>query len=287
MSLAPFQLSFNGLTMGDGTDYDLVGITGLADLPAVIQTDIPKERAHGQFLGGLFASGREIVLTIEITAAAGTDTAFFANLDALDLATALQPFAELPLAYNLPGMPQAARQVGMRVIGRAVPLDVNYTHRVATAALRLWATDPRIYDALLQTLTTTLPLSNGGLTWPAVWPVAWGSAGGSGSLTVTNAGAFATSPVVVITGPVDNPTIENATEGKHLTFGITLGASDTLTVDFLAQTVILNGTASRRFTMTTDSLWWDLQPGANTFNYRANTVQVGSTASISWRSAWL
>jgi len=287
MALAPFQAAFNGVTIGDGTAYDITSMDGLESLPAVTQTDIPRERDHGQFLGGMFAGGREVTLTFETIGT--TDAGFRSALDALGAAFTINAFTELPFSWNLPGMAQVSRQVNVRLLAREIPLDIDYAHRKAVCAVRMWATDPRIYDSTTQTLTTTLPLSNGGAAWPITWPTAWGSGGGSGSLTITNAGGFNAPAIIVITGPVDNPTIENATEGKHLTFNITLANTDTLTVDLRNKTVILNGTASRRNTLsqTDASSWWDLLPGNNTFNYRANTTQVGSTAAISWQSTWI
>jgi hypothetical protein len=87
---------------------------------------------------------------------------------------------------------------------------------------------------------------------------------------------------------VDNPTIENLTSGLHLTFNpLSLTSSDILTVDLDVRTVSINGTASRRASLTSDSQWWEIAPGTATIRYRANTTQVGSQLALSFASAWL
>ncbi len=284
MTLAAFQIEFGGLVMGDGTDYDLVTLDGLEGLPAMVQTDQKRPRAHGQFLGGMFASGRQVTAVLEVTAA--TDAAFRADLDALSNATTPLPFTETPFTYSLPGM-TGARMVGARALDRAIIVDVDYVHRVAHAACRWWATDPLVYSDPAQTLWTSVPLDDGGVAWPGVWPLYWGVSSSSGLITAINAGGIAAPVVIVLTGPVDNPTVTNLTEGKALAFSLHLGPTDTLTIDPAHFSVLLNGIVNKRGSMTPGSRWWDLQPGANVIAYHAASALSGSTATLSWRSAWM
>ena len=284
MTLAAFQIAFGGLTMGDGTNYQLVTIDGLEGLPSMVQTDVKRPRAHGQFLGGMFASGRQVSCEVAITAS--SDVAFRAALDALSDATTPLPFTETPLTYSLPGM-VGSRLVNARALDRAIVIDVDYTHRVAHAACLWWATDPTIYDDPAQSLSTTLPLDDGGVTWPIVWPAYWGVSSSSGLITAVNAGGISAPVVITITGPVDNPSLENVTEGKTMAFTLHLGATDTLTVDPAHFSVLMNGIVNKRGSMTPGSRWWDLQPGTNLISYHAPTALSGSTAAVSWRSAWI
>lgn len=282
---AGFQWSYNGLLMGDGTPYNVISYEGLNGLPTIKQNDLPRGRDTGQFGSLYYADGREVTATIEIMDT--TDAAVVSDIDALGLAFAPSPATEFPLYYALPGMPQASRLLWARSIQAVEPIDQDYVFHKAKAQIRMWATDPRKYDSNLQSALATLPAGNGGTTWPITWPASWGSSSGSGTVNVTNSGNFETRPVVVITGPVDNPTVANNTSGLYLTFNITLASSDQLIIDFLYKTVMLNNQASRRGTMTPDSNWWTLAPGVNVFAYHANTTKVGSTATIYWQSAWM
>lgn len=282
---AGFQWDFNGLLLGDGTPYNIIQVEGLDAMPAIQQADVDRGRDTGQFQSVYYVGGREITITLEVqdTSAA----AFRTDMDNLGLAFAPVPTVEMPMYYTLPGMAQASRLVWVRPIDRPNVIDQNYLFNKAKVQLRVWATDPRSYDSNLQSAIATLPAGNGGATWPWTWPVSWGSSSGSGLVNVTNSGNFETRPVIVINGPVDNPTITNNTTGLSLSFLISLINTDTLTIDFLNKTVILNGTASRRNTMSSAPNWWNLPPGTSVFAYRANTVQVGSTATIYWQSAWM
>jgi hypothetical protein len=121
----------------------------------------------------------------------------------------------------------------------------------------------------------------------ATWSWTWGTGGSAGAVTVTNLGNFPTRPIVAIAGPVDNPQLQNGSTGEFVQFALSLTASDVLTVDFDAHSVLLNGTASRRNTLTSTSKWWELAPGTTQVLYSANTTQVGSVATMTFRSAWV
>jgi hypothetical protein len=288
-----FQLFFNGLTLGDGTNYDVVKIEGIDTPPAVNQTDADRLRDWGQFMGAYYSTGREVTVDLEISAPPGaSDATFRAAVEAFNAAMQTLPLTELPLAFSLPGMAQATRFVNARVLARDLVIDYPYMRHLATAKVQFWATDPRIYDSALQTATATLPVGNGGLSWPITWPASWGSSSGGGLILATNAGNFETRPVITVAGPVDNPTITNGTSGQALTFALTVASGDTLVVDLAAKTVLyfVGGTGlggNRRGTMTPTSQWWALAPGTSTIQYTANTVDVGSTMTLAWRSAWL
>ncbi len=286
-------LAFNGLTMGDSTNYDIVQVEGLDSIPAINQNDADKGRDWGQFMGAYFAGGREVIVDLEISAPAGTsDVTFRATVDAFEAAMQTYPLTELPLAFSLPGLAQTTRQVNVRVLSRKLVIDYPYMQHLATATLQFWATDPRIYDTTVQTQNVSLPAGNGGLAWPVTWPTSWGSSSGGGTMTVTNAGSFETRPLVTIAGPVDNPTISNVTSGQSLTFITHVNSGDTLVIDLNARTALyfVGSTGvggNRRGTMTATSQWWVLAPGTSTLQFTANTVLTGATMTVAFQSAWL
>ena len=283
MAVNPFQYQYAGLLLGDGTSYEVVKVVGLDDLPNLRNQSVSRARDHGYWFGGKFADTRLVQFEVDIV---GVDDATFrANVEALTAATVIVQ-AESALVFQLPGM-AGNRQLNCVPIKRMLPAEINYRFHAGRATVWFEAVDPRIYDATLQSFTIPVGVPASGLSFNATPNFTFGTGGTTGVVTATNAGNFATRPVVVINGPVDNPTIENTTAGKHLTFAISLLNTDTLTVDLDARSVLLNGTASRRSTMSTDSQWWEIAPGNSQITYRANTVQVGSTAVLSFRSAWL
>jgi Siphovirus-type tail component, C-terminal domain len=103
-------------------------------------------------------------------------------------------------------------------------------------------------------------------------------------VNLTNSGNRPTPVVFMIDGPIENPIIYNTTSGHTLAFDITLGASDTLTVDTLNRTVVFNDTSNRRNTLTNPD-WFFLEVGVNQIFFGGQNGS-GSTLSISYRSAW-
>jgi hypothetical protein len=272
--------SYNGLAWGPGTKYHINKIAGAADMPGIRATDSLRAYQHGHFRGVDLSAGRVVDITFAIV---GDDNPDYLNLvGALETATVLQSSAELPLLLY-----GSTRRINCRPRKRAIAYDAGQYQRTGTVDVQFVSSDPRVYDANLTTLAIPVSVSSGGAAWPWVWPVAWGTAGTLGVANAVNNGNFPTRPVAVIAGPVDNPQLQNAATGQYVQFAITLGVSDTLTVDFDAHSVLLNGTASRRSTMVSGSQWWELAPGTTQILYSANTVQVGSFATITFRSAWL
>lgn len=282
--LSAHQYWFNGLTMGEGTQYEVIQIKGLDELPDIIQTDLKIDRDWGDYMGPYFSKGRDISLQLEVHDT--TDSAFRSDLDALGLATAPQPLQESIFSYLQPGFPQLGRQVWARSHHRAQPIDINYVFRKARVEVSLYATDPRIYDISINSLSVGLPTGTGGTSWPVTWPLSWGTAAPGGTMTCLNAGTIETRPILSIAGPIDNPTVQNVTTGQSISFGLTLGSTDTLTIDMLNKVVQLNGGGNLRGSLSS-GYFWGLPPGSNTVQFSANTTKTGSQLTVKWASAWL
>ncbi len=281
---AVYQLTYRGLALGDGTDFELIQIEGLESLPEIAQADLKIDQDQGEFLGAYFMKGRLVTFDLEVHAA--TDAQFRADLDALGAAMAPSATAEAPLAYLLPGMAQLGRVCFCRPLTRVAVIDINYTHRKALAQVALYATDPRLYDYVTQFLTLALPASLGGLTWPTAWPASWGTAGSGGTVTATNAGTIESRPLLTILGPIDNPTVQNNTTGQSFTWLGSLLATDRLVIDMAHKTIQVNGSGSARGLVSPTSQWWTIIPGANVLQFSANTIRVGSSLSVAFASAW-
>lgn len=165
-----------------------------------------------------------------------------------------------------------------------------------TWSIILTAPDPRRYSIGDMPQSTGLPATTvAGWTYPRVYPRLYGGSGGAaqGSVFFTQAGDYdATPAVITFSGPLITPTVAHVQSGRALSFDLTLGQYDTLTVDLDAGTALLNGSASRVNTLTPGSAWFYLTPGSNELQFRgaAGTTTDGSTPNpqmtVAAASAW-
>lgn len=161
--------------------------------------------------------------------------------------------------------------------------------RMFSWQLQLLAPDPRKYGAAATVATGLANVAGGGATFPMAMPLIFaGAAGATGAIVVTNAGAYASRPTFRILGPVTDPVLENLTTGQRLRFaGLSLGAGDYLDVDTDARSAVLNGSASRRGTVASDSEWWSLAPGDNQVRFLAAAYTAAAQLQVTYRPAWV
>jgi len=184
--------------------------------------------------------------------------------------------------------------------------DVDSLRRIGCSPiqLQLKASDPRQY-ASDPVFAGTQPSSiTGGVTFPITWPMSFSGGGSSGIIGIYNYGNIATPAVLTISGPIDQPSVQHIESGKTLTFVTTIDQYHSLIVDTGAHTALLDGTASRRSSMSSTSLWFMLEPGQNTLRFNGQfgmSVEnvysdvysdvYGSSVppflSVEFRSAWL
>lgn len=156
------------------------------------------------------------------------------------------------------------------------------------------ATDPVIYRNVLNSLSTGIGTSSGGLAFPFAFPFAFGTSS-PGSVVCTNAGNTVSYPIITITAGaagLSGITITKAATGDQWTINISLSVGDTLTIDMAAHTVLLNGSASRaNLVIRPPSVWFGLDPSPTVLAGQ-NTIQftgtgAGSTMQVQWRDAYL
>lgn len=237
-----------------------------------------RQADHGAWAGPAYLAARVITLAGKVIAPdlASLDGA----LDRLGAAAALTDTL-LTVAETVP------RQAMVRRSGR--PLMRYETDRVASYSLLLTAADPRRYSTTLQSQSTGLPVSSGGLTLPITMPLTITAGVTSGTITLTNAGTIATRPVFTIAGPVVSPVIlvqyPDSTV-KQLAYGDTLVTGDSLVIDTDARTVTLNGTVSRRRYLS--GTWPEIPPGATvTVQWVASAPSPTALLTGTCRSAWM
>lgn len=240
-----------------------------------------READHGAWASPVYLGSRPVTLTGTVTA---PDRATLE--DALErLRTAASLSDTTLIVYELTG----SKQVTVRRSGK--PLFAYVTDRIATYSVLVTAGDPRRYSTTLQSGTTGLPSTTGGLTFPITFPVTFSAVTVSGQINAVNGGTIDTRPILTIAGPVVAPTISALyADGtvRQLVYSQDLATGDVLVIDTDAHTVVLNGAVSRRRFMTISAGWPTIPAGA-TVNYQFQSSTYNATAMLTatWRSAWM
>lgn len=156
--------------------------------------------------------------------------------------------------------------------------------------LALVAADPRIYSQTLHNdeVTAVAAADLSGRSYDLVYDKDYGPATPNGQLLITNAGNWDTFPVYTITGPGLNPSLYNLTTGMVLKFGYNLDVGETLVIDSLNRTILLNGNADRYYSLDfASAVWTGLAPDVNDIRIAFNTFSTGAKLRVDWRDAWL
>lgn len=268
-----------GAVDSSGVAWSLGTLEGW-DSPEVRSTLTDRESDHGSWYAPVYLGSRPVTLTGVITAPDGP------SLDvAIEQLIATVSFTDTVLSVN-ESIPKRA------VVHRSgKPIIQRQTDRVATYSILVTAADPRRYDVNLQTQSTALNSSSGGLAFPITFPVTFSASSVAGSITATNSGSMETRPVFTITGPATAPQIitlypdgtTKALSYSSLSGG--LGVGEQLAIDTDAHTV-LSGAASRRRWISGD---WPTIPAFTTvqFQFRDSPYNAATLLTASWRSAWM
>lgn len=294
-TLSDWQFSFNGVTMGVGTSYGITNVTGL-DLPTIRNGDKGRPRDQGMFIGLDVFGGRSFTLDLWVLADGTSSTQ--ALLEALAAATPVMGNTEIPLWFKIPNMNQMA--IMCRVRKRTMPFDFDYgAGNVAKPVIQFFATDPRVYYSPSISSTTTLPNGSvGGLTFNFSFPMSFlGTM--PGQLVLNNIGNYEMRPIIVFTGPLTNPSIQNTSIAGNpkLTFtnptqiNYTLQPGDTLTVDLdfhsISYTPVNTNNPQQVLSWYAQgSTWFNLGPGQNLLYFSSSDHPItDGTVTVNWASS--
>jgi len=255
------------------------------DSPDVRSEYTERESDHGAWASPVYFGGRPITLTGTIEAQSraalqGAAEQLYAAASLSD--TTLTVWEDTP------------KQATVRRSGKILLKYVS--DRVATYSVIVTAADPRRYSTVLQTGTTALPSTTGGLTFPITFPIAFSATTVSGQINATNTGSMDTRPVLTIAGPVTAPVVSALyADGtvRQLIYSLDLGAGDVLVIDTDARTVILNGSTSRRRFMTVSGGWPTIPAAVNgtpttvAYQFQSSTYNASAMLTATWRSAWM
>lgn len=262
-----------------GVAWFLQGLEGW-DSPEVRAELQDRESDHGSWASPVYFGSRPITLsgTIEAPDRASLQSA----MDTLYAAAALSD-TTLTVWEAVP------KQATVRRSGKVLAQYV--TDRVATYSILVTAADPRRYGTTLQSGTTGLPVTTGGLSFPVTFPITFSATTVAGLVNAVNLGTLDTRPVLTITGPVVAPSIAALYQDgsvKQLIYSQDLQTGDQLVIDTDAHTVTLNGNVSRRRFLTIPAGWPTI-PANSSVNYQFQSGTYNATAMLTatWRSAWM
>lgn len=285
--LGNFQLQMpNGTFLGAGTGVELIGITGLLDMPAVRQQDAPRGQRDGNIPGMNYLGERVVTVTYQITrtpnggppetyrALCSTAHKNLSDPSKLVLSSNdyLRQFAGSgpvkPVAFVQVKLPDRDEPIGFfgRVTKYSTPLDLDYGHGRINIATQWTCPDGLLYGTNIATGSCGLPNPTSGLTFPATPPFSFGSSTG-GSFLIQNTGSYTANPFFVIDGPASIPTIYNNVTGQRIRLNILLGNGDQLTVNTQSGVVTLNGTTNRNNDVDIVSDFFSLPAGMSSIGF--------------------
>lgn len=284
MSFQDWSVQIGSVLMGPGTQYKILSIAGLGQ-GEIRKSDLVRPTAHGNYFGVDTYDGRQAVVSLYISGQ-GSATAALALYDALVTQWQLAPNQDTTqLTFQLPG-----RTGALALIGRPRKIAVtddfaSLKSGIIRVELEFYSAFHAIFSAAVTPYVVSPAAATSGRTYNKTFNYSYGGAA-SGNANVVNNGTTYYWPVILIKGPCINPFVQNVTTGQTFSTSITLGSSDTLTIDMDAKTMVLNGTASRMNAYVPGSTWWFLVPGSNNILYNA-TTGTGSTATVQSRDAYL
>ena len=273
-----------GAVDSSGVAWFLQGVVGW-DSPEVRAVFLERESDHGTWASPTYLGSRPI--TLSGTVEAPDRSSLQAALERLYAAASLDD-TTLTVWEAVP------KQATVRRSGK--PLSQYVTDRTATWSLLVTAADPRRYSTTLQSGTTGLPTTTGGLSFPVTVPITFSATTVSGQISATNLGSLDTRPVLTIAGPVVAPAVSCLyPDGtvRQLIYSQDLASGDVLTIDTDAHTVMLNGDVSRRRFMTVSAGWptipaaTDDGPTTVTYQFQSSTYNASAMLTATWRSAWM
>lgn len=148
---------------------------------------------------------------------------------------------------------QGSRTLQVELADR-LQVDILAGASVFRYQIPLRANDPRYLDTTAQISTATVGASStsgldwtgggaGGLDWATGGGLDWGTDASNGVLTMPNGGNTDAYPLIVITGPVTNPTITDPATGRVVGYNGLVDVGQTLTIDMspFTRSVLLNG----------------------------------------------
>ena len=271
------NITINSYTIGDGTDVTILDARGFGS-PRVDNAIYPNSGRHGSQLPNSYWRERNMIIELGLRSSSVANYATLRN--------------NVLKAFGLPRTGNALMQFST-LDGKDLQMYVQLRNeidapfekgRISSGIMRLELVSPDSYmnSQTLNESTVGLPVA-GGTEIPTEIPLSLTSSGGV--VTITNTGNGMYKPRIIIDGPIENPTILNATTGEQFTITGTFLSVDQIVIDCDAETVTKNGVLNILEDFSGDFI--SLGLGTNQINFSASTYEADALATIQWRLSYL
>jgi hypothetical protein len=242
---------------------DVTSVSGLDTAPLRTNTD-EHQGQDGTYVDTPYMSMRTIVVTGTLYTDPNDPDTLLKSLRADYNSNVIRPFYWL-----LPGQPVQF----CNGQGGGLQYNVDQNRRIGSTPIQLTvlAGDPYIYDYPGQNQVAVAQTGGIGTGFNMAFNVGFGGAIPGNAATVFNGGTHTAYPVITLVGPLTNPALVDSSSGITMAFAITLAAGDLLVVDCRNKSVVLNGSASRRNSLS--GLSWFSTPAGGT-----SSIQLSASA---------
>jgi hypothetical protein len=271
--------AFGAVTLGQtdsfGTEIYFTGLDGWG-VPQSTVSATQRAAADGGFASPAYLQSR--VFTVTCALVAPNRPTLVASLDAL------QSAASINTQHVVVTLGGQARYALAQRQGEVLVKDTSTLS--AEVTVQFLAVDPRKHGADL-TISTGLPSSTGGWTFPFTFPLTIASTVVSGTCALNNPGNAIGKVIARIDGPCTGPIVTHSGSGLALVFASSyqLAAGAFLLIDMDARTVLENG-QSERIGWVTSRGYSGFDPGQNVWAFTSQTYNPSALLTITATPAW-
>jgi hypothetical protein len=280
----------NPVTLAGGTgSCELVEAHGLIGVASIRDSRRVLPQQHGGIDESKFEDGRLTALVLEVAGSGADLDAAQVNAFA-NFRTVTKP-AFQTLKYGASLLKWTEGATGNRLQRRVKLADtidppINDIAARLLFQLQLYAEDPRAYDQVASTASSTISGGGGGLSTPIVLPITLSPSAG-GTLAVNNAGTRETPPVFRIYGQCTDPVILLVNTGERITLTGTINLGDYVEIDTQARTLTLNGVTSVGGMLSpSNTRWFQIPEGSSTLRLLAASYDTSASLYVAYRSAY-
>lgn len=259
-----YSVTYNGLTIGAGTNFPITNIEGLGGTSPLRIQDDNRGYIDGSYTGRDFYDERTVY--IDVTVLGDGSTTAQANYKLLQAAFAPQvigyyvnPTGYTPSAdqlklfqFRLTGNTGDQQMYG-RSRGLTTPIDPDFSYGYIQTRIQMSFPDPRYYDNTGTAVTGT-------------------------GILVANTGWATSCPVITIASPNTSGTISDGTIFMDFNYM----PSGALVIDLLSRVVYVNNNPLRNVLQASSNGWLSIAP--NFSGYWASTV---GSMSVTYRNAYV
>lgn len=164
----------------------------------------------------------------------------------------------------------------------------RFNNRQARFSIQVVATDPRKFGGLIS-VSTPLPSSTGGATYPITYPRIYTGVSETGRVTINNIGNTQAPVWLRVDGPIPAGgwTATHVGKKQALTFATSLAltSGEFVTVDMDRREVLAQGQAARAGYVTSRG-WFSLDPGVNEIAFSAANYSATAQLTVTTKPAW-